>query len=253
MYELACPSCGVKRATPFVRLGAVTRCDACSTVYRIGPPHVTRPQPAGAKPAAPAPDRVLITDPPPPDDPAGGSSITGLSGLSELMQAEPGGTPMVGADTAPGPSSAPGPLAAATLTNPAEDLRAGLSQVPEVNAHGSTRAATLHRKAVELNRQRRARRRWFVLIASLAAFVGLIGVGLLILYGVSGDLPGDSTPEAAPQRAPQATPNPAPQPAPDTPSSTPSATPAPAEDGPYPGPAGNTDPTLDQPNPDAPR
>ena len=191
MYELVCPSCGVKRPSPFVRFGAVTRCDSCGYTYRIDRAHVTRAPPPGKPPPPPGP-APLIADPPPPEDPSAGSSITGLSGLSELMQAEPSHSPSMAGDGSTA-SAAPAPLAAGATPSAAEDLRRGLAEVPEVNARGSTRSATLHSRAVILNRKRRARRTWFVLIASLAVLVGLLGVGLLVLYSVSGD-PGRTTP-----------------------------------------------------------
>ena len=111
MYELTCPSCRAVRTSPFVRVNAVTRCPACGHVGRISPGHFQRVPPPGAATAAsaaggPGPDPDPPADPiidadtdaepplsedPPAADPLGGSSVTGLSGLTEIMQSEPGG------------------------------------------------------------------------------------------------------------------------------------------------------------------
>ena len=113
MYELTCPSCRAVRTSPFVRVNAVTRCPACGHVGRISPGHFERVAPAaagvGPDAGAPAPsDAAKAAAPPadtdsdtdqaepaldqdaPPADPLGGSSVTGLSGLTEIMQSEPG-------------------------------------------------------------------------------------------------------------------------------------------------------------------
>lgn len=90
MYELTCPSCRAARRLPFIRLGAVTRCPGCGHAWRISGSHVERRRPvvpadlAEAKPVEPS-----LAEPPPPADPLGGSSVTGLSGLTEIMQHEP--------------------------------------------------------------------------------------------------------------------------------------------------------------------
>ncbi|MEM8739617.1 MAG: hypothetical protein AAGG38_14235, partial [Planctomycetota bacterium] len=100
MYELTCPSCRGVRRSPFVRQGAATRCPSCGHVWRISEAHLTRvkgvlsgdvPEPRDAMKADPpgGSGRPPETADPAPEDAKGGSSVTGLSGLSEIMQAEP--------------------------------------------------------------------------------------------------------------------------------------------------------------------
>ncbi|MEM6459466.1 MAG: hypothetical protein AAF710_08765 [Planctomycetota bacterium] len=100
MVELTCPACGDVRVLPFVRVAAVVRCPACGHVWRVSASHVRKVPRAGAGAAAaagaspsggrPGPEPKL-GDEPPAEDARAGSSVTGLSGLTEIMQAEPRG------------------------------------------------------------------------------------------------------------------------------------------------------------------
>ena len=123
MYELTCPSCRATRTFAFVRVNAVTRCPSCGHTGRISDTHFRRLPPPGsgaggasvpgsagggaagggsagggaaeAEPVdaaaaeqTPAGEPDLSQDPPDADE-MGGSSVIGLSGLTEIMQAEP--------------------------------------------------------------------------------------------------------------------------------------------------------------------
>lgn len=164
MVELTCPTCGVKRTAAFIRINAAVRCAGCQHVWRISASQVQRvapgtPSSASAEPT-PVPTAAVITDEPasPPEDPLGGSSVTGLSGLTEIMQSEPNELP---------------PLA----TEPAAALPRGKpSRQPSVLTPAQRRAA-------------RSRRRTAVLLITLLALVIAIGGVGLILIQKLGDEP----------------------------------------------------------------
>lgn len=86
MYALTCPGCNDVRHVPFVRAGAVTRCPVCQHQWSIKDRQVVREdRRTGPRPVPP----VVVVSEQLDDDPKGGSSMTGLSGLSDLMQDVP--------------------------------------------------------------------------------------------------------------------------------------------------------------------
>ncbi|MEM9347403.1 MAG: hypothetical protein AAGB26_12375 [Planctomycetota bacterium] len=92
MYRLTCPSCQSVTESHFVRSGAVVRCAACDTKYRIKSAHFEREIKTGPR-TLDETDTVLRSDSVDidPDEAAPVSiddegNVVGLSGLSELMR-----------------------------------------------------------------------------------------------------------------------------------------------------------------------
>lgn len=92
MYHLTCPSCQDVTESPFVRSGAVVRCPACESKYRIKSAYFQREVHTGPR-TLDETDSVLRSDsvdidpdemPPVSIDDDG--NVVGLSGLSELMR-----------------------------------------------------------------------------------------------------------------------------------------------------------------------
>jgi len=174
MYALTCPACNDVRHVSFVRAGAVTRCSACGNQWAIKDRHVERQE----RRSAPRPN---VSEQPPKrealgadqleDDPKGGSSMTGLSGLSDLMQ------------DVPKPPSAPTP--APPSPAPARKSGGGASLAAAAVAAGSTAAPAPAKASAALSMQARAG------IGVAAAVV----LGLLVwaVLGGGGDTP---SPEA---------------------------------------------------------
>ncbi len=147
-----------------MRVGAATRCPSCGHAWRISASHIRRVTRAMAEAAAAA--EPTLDEDPPESDARAGSSVTGMSGLSDLMQAEP--SPKSG-DTAVGVPSPPireaqfGSAAAAQkLAKSAAHLRQ--TQRPGTMSHQTRRMAIL-------------------VIAALALGVALAGIGLVMLGG----------------------------------------------------------------------
>ncbi|MEM6504141.1 MAG: hypothetical protein AAF711_01600 [Planctomycetota bacterium] len=92
MYRLTCPSCQSVTESHFVRSGAIVRCAACDTKYRIKSAHFEREIKTGPR-TLDETDTVLRSDSVDidPDEAAPVSiddegNVVGLSGLSELMR-----------------------------------------------------------------------------------------------------------------------------------------------------------------------
>ncbi|MEM7627363.1 MAG: hypothetical protein AAF333_17340 [Planctomycetota bacterium] len=173
MYELTCPSCQKARRSPFVRVTAVTRCPHCGHVWRVSESHFVRRQPPVPSPAVVTPEPELKHDDPPADDPKGGSSVTGLSGLSDIMQAEP--AKLSSKVTGPGPA----PLQQAKLASPPPPRTVPTRPDPALT--------------------RQPRRTAILVIAALAAFIAIAGIALVVLFGGGGDAD-HATSDPAPAR-----------------------------------------------------
>lgn len=157
-----------------MRINAVVCCAGCQQAWRISASQIQRVAPGSTSDAAtaapvaptPAPTAPLDESPSPAeDDPMGGSSVTGLSGLTEIMQAEPNETPAL----ASGP---PQPIPSAKP-----------SRRPAALSPAQRRAA-------------RSRRRTAILLMTLLALViAMGGVGLIIVQQLGGDpVPTESSP-----------------------------------------------------------
>jgi len=86
MYSLYCPSCNHTSEQPFVRVGAVARCESCGVVYRIGREHYAHHAAPRHELKASEADPLL-----PHGKPAGVDAAqqpSGLTGLSGLMEQE---------------------------------------------------------------------------------------------------------------------------------------------------------------------
>ena len=152
MYELTCPSCQDIQRSSFVRANAVTRCPACGHVWRISASHFVRHAAQPPAPAAAPPEPELKQEDSPTADPMGGSSVTGLSGLSDIMQAEPAQvSPKITGSAAPPVRQAQ--LAASAPSRPDP-------------------AAT-----------RQPRRTAILIVSALAAVVALAGIALAVMFG----------------------------------------------------------------------
>lgn len=170
MFELTCPSCRVKRESSFVRIGAATRCPACGHGWRVSASHIAKLPPPrtipGAGPGGGAggiarPAEPVIGEEPPDDDPRADSSVTGMSGLSDLMQAEP--------------IAAHGSMAGLVVA-PVQEGR--LITAPDPAAAATGRAEP---RPAAMSRQ--SRRLAILVIALLAFGVALAGIGLAMLGG----------------------------------------------------------------------
>jgi hypothetical protein len=177
MYTLTCPSCNQTTRHAFVRINAVCRCDACERVYRIDRKHLQLPSLA-EPPAETAADTALIADSPPPKDASSGSSITGLSGLSQLMEAEPAAKAKAKPVAAPPPGRRPAP------SDPTQEI-ADLPDVGPPRPAPRPDAKSLHLRAVRMNKRRRQRRSIMLIVTALALLVGLVGIALLLTQRLS--------------------------------------------------------------------
>lgn len=164
MFQLTCPSCRDQRTSPFVRITAVTRCPACGHVWRISESHVKKTVDAGPPPPPPKPEPALTQDAPASDDPKGGSSVTGLSGLSDLMQAE--AMPLAATR-----GEAP-PVREAKLAAPKSPTKPGKSRIEVIQP-----AATSGRDPATP----RSRRTAVLIVAVLAMIVALAGIALSMM------------------------------------------------------------------------
>lgn len=202
MFELICPSCRATRNSSFVRIGAATRCPQCGHTWRISTSHFAM---VSATSRSPGPDsdsstgvasgsvadvpetgEPAIDEPPPEGDPRVGSSVMGMSGLSDLMQAEPHAVPHAAA----GRSVAP--LLEAKLRT-LEDH----SAAAQADRSGASSFATMSRPS---------RRLAILIIALLALGVAMAGLGLILLGGEP-TAPGSTT---APGNSPASGYSPAP-------------------------------------------
>ncbi|MEM9420160.1 MAG: hypothetical protein AAGA25_14065 [Planctomycetota bacterium] len=156
----------------FLRVGAATRCPACGHIWRISASHIHRLE---DRPEAPEP---AIHEDPPPADPRSDSSVTGMSGLSDLMQAEPNAPAVPGAAPPIQEAKFASPEAAQKLARSAANLRQ--TQQPTAMSHESRRMAIL-------------------IIAVLALGVAMAGIGLAVLGGDKSDLPDIPGPDASAQ------------------------------------------------------
>ena len=189
MYVLTCPSCRAARQSPFVRVTAVTRCPSCQHTWRISTSHFVKNN-GHTEPTQPvAPEPTLKHDEPGPNDPMGGSSVTGLSGLTEIMQAEP--TP---------------PSIAATKPQPVHEAKLAPASTSPTRPTPAGSAAAMPAMSPK------TRRTAILIIGVLALIVALGGLSVMILSAGSDDVePGDDTvvqPEADPASLPQGPPPP---------------------------------------------
>lgn len=181
MYELTCPSCRKTQKSPFVRVSAVTRCPSCSHAWRISESHFTRRAIRSAASAAVTPEPELKEDPPPAHDPMGGSSVTGLSGLSDIMQAEPARLSAAMAGRGPAP----------------------LQQARLASAGNPPASAAPRRPDPKLTHL--PRRTVLLIVAALAAFVALAGIALAVMssggdeLGTAGERDGREVADPAPE------------------------------------------------------
>ncbi len=73
VYQLTCPECGAVVKSPFVRVGAITRCGRCAKRYAVREDDLVRP----SRPNAPTPVAEAVVQP---------EHTPGLSGLTNLMK-----------------------------------------------------------------------------------------------------------------------------------------------------------------------
>ena len=132
------------------------------------------PQTAGA---APEPTRK---DDPPEEDARAGSSVTGMSGLSDLMQAEPN---RKAGDTAVGGQPPPIREAKFASAEAAQNLAQSAAGLRQTQRPGAM--------------SRQSRRLAILIIAVLAFGVALAGIGLVLLGGDEGTVPANTS-DAAP-------------------------------------------------------
>ncbi|MEM1108203.1 MAG: hypothetical protein AAGH99_05870 [Planctomycetota bacterium] len=161
MYELHCPSCRTPSRSSFIRVGAATRCESCGHTWRISDSHFHRIGEQGD--AAAGGEPKLDTPPPQPEDARSGSSVTGMSGLSDLMQSEP---------NRPADVSTP-PIREAKFAS------------AEAARNLAASAANLKQAAPAVSLSRQSRRLAILIIALLAFGVALAGIGLVTLGGDS--------------------------------------------------------------------
>lgn len=177
MFELTCPSCRAKRTSPFVRVGAATRCPSCDHTWRISDSHISKVAPAGADSGTVSrPMEPVIGEAPPEDDPRADSSVTGMSGLSDLMQAEP--------------NAAQGSMAGRTVP-PIEEGKLITTQAP-APARPEPRPSAMSQQ----------HRRLAILVIALLAFgVALAGIGLAMMGGEEPTIPAPNPGEMVPDNA----------------------------------------------------
>ena len=179
VYQLTCPTCQSMTESPFVRSGAVVRCESCRNKYRIKTAHVERVLTTGPR-TLDETEAVLRTDSVDidPDEASPVSiddegNVVGLSGLSELMRQ----SDVRGSETRVQSQmdSAPPPAAQRLKSTPTEDPPAieRLTDEPVVSSRS-------HRRARRHARQRR-RRTQTLLIAALGVLVVVSGI---VLYTI---------------------------------------------------------------------